>query len=94
MTLAGFGALAVNFLCASMLARFRAHAGSLSRAAYLSARNDVLANVAIMAAAGIAVLYPSAWPDLVVGAGIAFMNLDAARAVYAAARAERAAIQR
>jgi Co/Zn/Cd efflux system component len=32
----------------------------------------------------------SAWPDLIVGLGIFFMNLDAAREVYAAARRERA----
>src|SRR5690349_1063492 len=52
MTLAGLGALAVNLSCAFMLAEFRDHAGSLSRAAFLSARNDALANIAIMAAAG------------------------------------------
>jgi Co/Zn/Cd efflux system component len=32
----------------------------------------------------------SAWPDLIVGLGIFFMNLDAAREVYVAARRERA----
>jgi hypothetical protein len=31
----------------------------------------------------------SAWPDLIVGLGIFFMNLDAAREVYVAARKER-----
>ena len=30
----------------------------------------------------------SAWPDLIVGLGIFFMNLDAAREVYVAARRE------
>jgi Co/Zn/Cd efflux system component len=30
--------------------RFRAHSDSLTRAAFLSARNDVLANIAIIAA--------------------------------------------
>jgi hypothetical protein len=35
----------------------------------------------------------SAWPDLIVGLGIALMNADAAREVYTTARAEhRAAI--
>jgi Co/Zn/Cd efflux system component len=34
-----------------MLARYRAHRGSLTRAAFLSTRNDVLANIAIIAAA-------------------------------------------
>src|ERR1700736_1621559 len=40
LALAGLGALATNLSCAFMLARFRAHSGSLTRAAFLSARND------------------------------------------------------
>jgi len=89
MTVTGLGALAINLCCAVVLAKFRDHAGSLSRAAFLSARNDALANIAIMAAAGVVMLYPSGWPDLIVGIGIAALNADAARAVFAAARAER-----
>lgn len=88
MTLTGLGALIVNLSCAFVLARFRHHAGSLSRAAFLSARNDALANIAIMSAAGITALYPSSWPDLVVGIGIAILNADAAREVFEAARSE------
>ena len=88
MTLTGLGALAVNLTCALILARFRHHGGSLSRAAFLSARNDAFANIAIMGAAGVALLFPSAWPDLIVGIGIAVLNADAARAVFRAARAE------
>lgn len=88
MSLTGLGAMAVNLFCAFVLARFRHHEGSLSRAAFLSARNDVIANIAIMAAAGATMFYPSAWPDLAVGTGIAIMNLDAAREVFAAARTE------
>ncbi len=89
LTLAGAGALAVNLTCALLLARFRHHSGSLTRAAFLSARNDVLANVAIIAAGVVtASLWRSAWPDLVVGIGIAAMNADAAREVFEAARAE------
>jgi hypothetical protein len=63
-------------------------AGSLSRAAFLSARNDAFANIAIILAAGITALWPSGWPDLVVGVGIFLMNLDAAHEVYVAARRE------
>jgi Co/Zn/Cd efflux system component len=92
LSLAGAGAFAVNLTCAMMLTRFRHHSGSLTRAAFLSARNDVLANVAIVAAGLItAYLYRSAWPDLIVGLGILLMNADAARAVFAAARREHAA---
>src|SRR5882724_9232033 len=48
LSLAGLGALGINVSCAFMLARFRAHSGSLTRAAFLSARNDTVANVAII----------------------------------------------
>ena len=46
----GAGALAVNLTCAFLLARYRHAGGSLSKAAFLSARNDALANIAIVAA--------------------------------------------
>lgn len=89
LTLAGAGACAVNFACAYMLARYRTHGGSLTRAAFLSARNDVLANIAIIGAGLMtAFLWRSAWPDLIVGLGIAAMNADAAREVWEAARNE------
>lgn len=90
--LTGFGALAVNVLCAFLLTAYRNHSGSLARAAFLSARNDALANIAIIAAGVVtALLWHSAWPDLIVGVGIAYLNADAARAVWNAARAEHRA---
>jgi Co/Zn/Cd efflux system component len=89
MSLTGIGALAVNLTCALLLARFRAHGGSLTRAAFLSARNDVLANIAIILAGLATMILPSVWPDLVVGLGIFLINLDAAREVFLAARSER-----
>lgn len=92
LSLAGLGALAINSTCALMLARFRQDSGSLTRAAFLSARNDVLANIAIVAAAiATAFLWRTAWPDLLVGLGIAVMNADAAREVWVAARDEHRA---
>lgn len=91
LSLAGTGALVVNLTCAFMLARYRLSGGSLTRAAFLSARNDALANVAIIAAGLITAYSLSAWPDLIVGLGIAAMNADAAREVWSAARAERSA---
>jgi Co/Zn/Cd efflux system component len=92
LSLAGLGALAVNMSCAFMLARYRHHSGSLTRAAFLSARNDALANVAIIAAALVtAFVWSTAWPDLIVGLGIAALNADAAREVWEAAREEHRA---
>lgn len=90
LALTGLGALAINLFCAFTLARYRHHSGSLTKAAFLSARNDALANIAIIAA-GIATGFTrSLWPDLIVGLGIAVMNLDAAREVWNAAREEHA----
>ncbi len=89
LTLAGAGALAVNLTCALILARYRGHAGSLTRAAFLSARNDTFANIAIIAAGFVTAATLSGWPDLVVGLAIAAINADAAHEIYEAAREER-----
>jgi Co/Zn/Cd efflux system component len=91
LSLTGLGALAINVSCAFMLVSFRAHSGSLTRAAFLSARNDALANIAIVAAGLVTVSVRSVWPDFVVGLGIAALNFDAARVVWRAARAEQSA---
>src|SRR5437016_2798374 len=74
LTLAGLGALAINLYCAFRLARFRTHSGSLTRAAFLSARNDALANIAIIAAGLATAATLSPWPDLIVGLGIFVLN--------------------
>lgn len=89
LTAAGAGALGVNLFCAFHLARFRADGGSLPRAAYLSARNDAIANVAIVAAGGLTAAIVSPWPDLAVGLGVFALNLGAAREVWEAARREK-----
>jgi Co/Zn/Cd efflux system component len=87
--LTGLGALTVNLFCAFLLARYRTHSGSLTKAAFLSARNDAVANIAIIAAGLItAIIWRSAWPDIIVGLAIAWMNLDAAKEVWEAARRE------
>lgn len=93
LSLTGLGALAVNVSCAFLLARHRHRAGSLSRAAWLSARNDAVANLAIIAAGLLTAWTASIWPDLVVGVGIAAINADAARKVWSAARAEHVEAQ-
>jgi Co/Zn/Cd efflux system component len=88
LTLLGLGALAVNLACALVLARHRHAGGSLMKAAFLSARNDAAANAGIIAAGLLTAVWPSVWPDVVVGLAIAAMNLDAAHDVWKAARAE------
>jgi Co/Zn/Cd efflux system component len=90
LSLTGAGAFIVNLTCALILSKHRKHSGSLTRAAFLSARNDVLANLAIIAAGIFTMFYHSPWPDVVVGAGIALMNLGAAKEVWEAAETEKA----
>jgi Co/Zn/Cd efflux system component len=89
----GLGALAVNLACAVVLARFRHHSGSLTRAAFLSARNDAFANIAIILAGLVTLFWRSGWPDLLVGLGIAIVNADAAKEVWLAARDEHRSAQ-
>jgi Co/Zn/Cd efflux system component len=91
LALTGAGALVVNVYCAMLLARFRKAEGSLSRAAYLSARNDAFANIGIIAVGGLTAWFVSPWPDVVLGIAIAAMNADAAWEVWTAARKEREA---
>ena len=94
LTLTGLGALIVNLTCALVLTRFRSHSGSLTRAAFLSARNDAFADLAIIAAGLVtAYLWHAIWPDLIVGIAVACLNADAALEVWAAARAEHRAVE-
>ncbi len=91
LSLTGAGALVINLSCALMLARFRNQSGSLTRAAFLSARNDVLANIGIIAAGLLTASTGSAWPDLAVGVVIGALNAGAAREVWRAAQTEHVA---
>ena len=92
LSLTGLGALAVNLTCAFLLVRHRHQGGSLSRAAFLSARNDAVGNVAIIGAGILTAAHPSVWPDVVVGVAIACLNLGAAKEVWEAAREEHTAV--
>ena len=88
--LTALGALVVNVFCAYLLSRFRKSKESLTKAAYLSARNDALSNAAIISASVISLFWASGWPDLIVGIGILLLNLDSATEVLEASRRERA----
>lgn len=88
LSLTALGALAVNLWCSLVLARHRQHGGSLAKAAFLSARNDVFANAAIIVAGALTAYFHSAWPDLATGIGIAALNAGAAKEVWEAARSE------
>lgn len=89
LTVTGIGALITNLVCAWILMSHRKTGGSLARAAWLSARNDAFANLAILAAAAVALGWESGWPDIIVGIGIAYLNADAGLKVWRAASRER-----
>ena len=88
LTATAIGALIVNLTCAFVLARHRHHRGSLTVAAWLSARNDAIANLAIIAVGIATIWWATGWLDIVVGIAIGLMNADAAREVWTAARNE------
>jgi len=91
IVLASIGAIAINGTSAWLLTRVRHHGGSLSRAAFLSARNDVLVNVAIIVMAVITAWTRSGWPDLVLGCVIIVLALHAAWEVWEVSEEERLA---
>jgi Co/Zn/Cd efflux system component len=72
----------VNFTCALVLAKLRQNQQSLVLAAYLSARNDALANIAVITAGVITLFWFSPIPDLIVGISIGMLNADAAIKVW------------
>jgi Co/Zn/Cd efflux system component len=73
----GLLALAVNVYCAFILLPHR-KGDSAHQGVWLSTRNDAIANIAIVLAAVVTSFWASVWPDVVVGLGIAALNLHAA----------------
>jgi cation diffusion facilitator family transporter len=73
----GLIALLVNVSAALVLSRFREGDANV-RAIWLFSRNDALANIAVIAAAGLVAWTGKAWPDLVVAGVIALLFLHSA----------------
>jgi Co/Zn/Cd efflux system component len=71
------GLLAGVPACFALLYRHRAD-GLNMRSTWLCSRNDVIGNVAVLAAAGGVAALGRSWPDLIVGAGIAVLFLRTA----------------
>jgi Co/Zn/Cd efflux system component len=91
VVLASLGAIAVNGTSAALLVGVRHRGGSLSRAAFLSARNDVLVNVSIIVMAMATLWTESGWPDLILGCVIIALALRAAHEVWEVSEEERLA---
>jgi len=91
LTVTAGGAVLVNLACALILARFREHGGSMTTAAFLAARNDVLVNIAVIGMAVVTLWTSSGWPDLVLGCAIILIALHAAWEVWEVSEEERLA---
>lgn len=91
LVLASLGAIVVNGTSAWLLVTVRHHGGSLSSAAFLSARNDVLVNLAVIAMGLVTAWTGSGWPDLVLGCAIIALALHAAWEVWEVSEEERLA---
>lgn len=89
VVLASLGAIVVNGASAWLLVRVRHHGGSLSSAAFLSARNDVLINTSIIVMALVTSWTDSGWPDLLLGCLIIGLALHAAYEVWELSEEER-----
>lgn len=74
MAAVGAAALAANTVCLALLTRHRGDDVNM-RSAWVCSRNDLIANVSVLAAAALVILTASPWPDVVVGAGIALLFL-------------------
>ena len=80
-------ALAANVFCLYLLWRRRGDDINMA-SAWICSRNDVLANIAVLVAAGAVILTGSAWPDIVVGLMIAALFGTSAVNVIRGARRE------
>jgi len=77
-------ALAANLVCFSLLYRHRSDNLNMS-STWVCSRNDLLANVGVLLAAGASYLLVSRWPDIVVGCVIASLFLGSAIGVLSQA---------
>ncbi len=80
-------ALVANAYCFSLLWRHRTDDINL-RSTWLCSRNDLIANGAVLVAAGLVAWFESLWPDVIVGIAIAILFLRTATLVLRESLAE------
>jgi Co/Zn/Cd efflux system component len=87
--MAGIGilALSANLVCLFLLTQHRDDDINM-RSVWICSRNDIIANVSVLIATGLVFFYASAFPDLVVGAGLAILISKSAIGVLREASAE------
>lgn len=84
MTGIGLLALAANGLCLFLLRRHRADDLNM-KSVWLCSRNDIIANISVILAAGMVAVLQSAIPDLVVGVALSALFIKSAISVLKAA---------
>lgn len=90
VAIVGAVALVGNAVCFALLYRHRGDNLNL-RSTWFCSRNDLIANVAVLASAALVAATASPWPDALVGAGLAALLLrTAGRVLGEAWRDERA----
>jgi len=77
MGIIGVSALVANMICFYLLYSHREDNLNMS-STWLCSRNDLFANVGVLAAAGLSYLFLSKWPDILVGMVIAALFLKSA----------------
>ena len=87
MGVIGSLALLINLFCAYLLLRFKDDDVNM-RSAWLCSRNDVLANIGVILAAGGVVWTGSPWPDLAVGLIISGLILQSSLGIFKDAQLE------
>lgn len=80
MGLVGTLVLIGNGICFLLLYRYRSDDLNM-RSTWLCSRNDIIANAAVLLAAVAVGVFEAAWPDILVGAGIAALFLKSALTV-------------
>lgn len=72
MSTVGFTALCANLFCLFLLTRHRNDNINMS-SVWLCSRNDIVANLSVLVAAGLVLVTGSSWPDLAVGCLLTFL---------------------
>ncbi len=85
MGVVGAMALAANLVCLQLLSKYRNTDVNMS-SVWLCSRNDIIANVSVLAAAYFVHYFASPWPDLIVGGALSLLFLRSAMQIFAEAR--------
>jgi len=83
----GFAALGINVVSAFVLSQFREGDANV-QAIWLFSRNDAIANVAVICAAGLVAWTGQSWPDITVAAIVAIIFIHSAYRITQNALAE------